>query len=65
LFLFHLSDQFGHGRVEGGRQTLHDQNGGHALAPFQQTDVVTVQVGLSGESFLRETSGLASAAKGA
>jgi hypothetical protein len=58
LLLFQVSEQFRHGGMEGGRQSLHDQNGGHALAALQQADVVTVQIGLGGESFLQKAGGI-------
>ena len=61
--MFDLGEQFGQGGFEGGRQLLDDEDGGHALAAFQQSDVVAVQVGLSGEGFLRQASDFASAAK--
>jgi hypothetical protein len=60
LLLFHLGERFRHGGVEGRRQLLHDQNGGYALAAFQQADVVAVEVGLGGEGSLRKAGGLAS-----
>jgi hypothetical protein len=63
LLLFHRGEQVRHGRVEGRRQLLHDQNRRHALTAFQEADVVTVQVGLGGEGFLRKAHSFAPPAK--
>ena len=48
--LFYLGEEFGQGGVESGRQLLHDQDRGHALAALQQANVVAVQVGLGAAS---------------
>ena len=59
----YLGEEFGHGGAEGGRELLHDQDGRHPLAAFQQADVVAVQVGPGRKCLLRKVVGLASSSQ--
>lgn len=61
--LLHLGEEFGQGRTQRRGELLHNQDGGHALTAFQQSDVVAVQVGLGGQGFLGQAGSLALPAK--
>jgi len=45
--LLHFGEKVGHGRAQRRGELLHDEDRRHALASFQESDVVAMQVGLA------------------